>query len=172
MTTPPHTGVNHVQWARVGRRLANLYKRQNRSAEAEGILLRILNQVIGMSDLERIRTANSIAILQKKQGKLEEAEGMYLCALTCYEAASPASPSSSLCREDYLSTLNNLGLLYKTIRDYPRSREYYDRAHIGRQQLLGNGIGTSSLPCLYFLPRVDNISGSFDFSSINCSYWY
>jgi tetratricopeptide (TPR) repeat protein len=130
-----HAGVGHAQVAKTGRRLVSVYKQQNRSTDAESLLQRILELVTGMSEVETIRMVNSIAILQKKQGKLEEAEAMYLRALKMYEQLSGAS--LSVCREDYLSTLNNLGLLYKTKRDFTQSRKYYDAAYTGRKEIFG-----------------------------------
>jgi tetratricopeptide (TPR) repeat protein len=133
-----HAGVGHAQVAKTGRRLVSIYKQQNRSADAESLLQRILERVTGMSEVETIRIVNSIAILQKKQGKLEEAEAMYLHALNMYEQLSGAS--LSVCREDYLSTLNNLGLLYKTKRDFSQSRKYYDAAYTGRKEIFGTSL--------------------------------
>jgi tetratricopeptide (TPR) repeat protein len=141
-------GADHAQVAKTGRRLVSVYKQQNRSADAESLLQRILDLVAGMSEVETIRIVNSIAILQKKQGKLEEAEAMYLRALNTYEQLQLRGASLSVCREDYLSTLNNLGLLYKAKKDFPRSRQYYDAAYTGRKDIFGIHLLSY---CLFFV---------------------
>jgi tetratricopeptide (TPR) repeat protein len=141
-------GADHAQVAKTGRRLVSVYKQQNRSADAESLLQRILDLVAGMSEVETIRIVNSIAILQKKQGKLEEAEAMYLRALNTYEQLQLRGASLSVCREDYLSTLNNLGLLYKAKKDFARSRQYYDAAYTGRKDIFGIHLLSY---CLFFV---------------------
>lgn len=128
-------GAGHTQVAKTGRRLVSVYKQQNRPAEAESILTRILTFVTGMSEVEKIRIVNSIAILQKKQGKLMEAETMYLRAVNMYGLLG--DDSLTVCREDHLATLNNLGLLYKTKKEFMLSRRYYDEAYSGRKEFFG-----------------------------------
>ena len=117
-----------VQW------LGNVYKKQNKLAEAELFYVRALKSselMNGMTHIETVRLVNSTAILLKRQGRLVDAEVMYKRALDGYEKIGGTDS------RDALATRNNLGILCKARNDTRRAREFYDAALHGRQKLLG-----------------------------------
>ena len=116
------------------RNLSQVYKKLNKSTEAEILLTRVLKSselTKGMENMETIRIVSSIAILLKKQGKLNESEIMYKRALEGYE------DSMGINSKDTLSTYNNLGILYKAKNEFELAKDMYDKALAGRLLLLG-----------------------------------
>ena len=128
------TGFDHVQTIKTVQWLGNVYKKQNKLAEAELFYIRALKSselMNGMTHIETVRLVNSTAILLKRQGRLVDAEIMYKRALDGYEKIGGTDS------RDALATRNNLGILCKARNDTKRAREFYDAALHGRQKLLG-----------------------------------
>jgi tetratricopeptide (TPR) repeat protein len=115
--------------------LGRLYDHSVETAQAEPILLRVLEireRLLGADHLDTAASLNNLALLYYYKGRYEAAEPLYRRALEIYErlllrASHPGAATS----------LNNLALLYYSQGRYEAAEPLYRRSLEIRERLLG-----------------------------------
>jgi tetratricopeptide (TPR) repeat protein/CHAT domain-containing protein len=127
-------GVNHTNYGIALGNLADVYWRQGKYAEAEGLYKRVLairEKALGADHPDVAQTLNNLALVYKDQGKYADADGLYKRALAIYEKARSASQPA------VAGTLDNLANVYSDQGKYAEAEGLYKRALAIREKALG-----------------------------------
>ncbi|KAJ5899180.1 hypothetical protein N7495_003924 [Penicillium taxi] len=141
-------GPDHTSTLDTVNNLGALYYSQGKLKEAEEMYQRALagrEKALGPDHTSTLMTVNNLGLLYSDQDKLKEAEEMYQRALGKLKEAEEMYQRALAGREkalgpDHTSTLttvNNLGLLYKNQGKLKEAEEMYQRALAGREKALG-----------------------------------
>jgi CHAT domain-containing protein len=150
-------GVNHTNYAAALGNIANVYFKQGRYAEAEGLHKRALainEQARGAGPPYAAIALVNLATIYETQGKYAEAEGLFKRSLAIFERALGAS------HPRVATTLNNLALVYEHQDRFADAEGLYKRALAIREQALGASHPDVALP-LNNLASVYRVQGKY-----------